>query len=298
MTPLPYASQILSAKIGLIPVIYKDKRPDHRLLPPDGAGKPTWEPFKTTLPSHEDLKRWFRTPHNYGVVAGWQGLMVLDFDEATEYSRWQFWATQQGGIAKFAAQNAFQVTTSRGVHVYLRCKNTEPNRKARKIDIKFKGYVLGPGSVHPAGAEYRAIRDVLIFPVISSLSDILPAELLEHSELPQNMKRPMLLANDPWKAAMEKSRPLKAGVVEKIKMILRIEEFFTDLKPTSRDGRWQIAKCPFHDDANPSFWIDTQQQICGCFSGCTAKPIDVIGLYARLYGLANGESIRVLARMV
>jgi len=298
MFPQTYPYSILSAGIGLIPVQYKDKRPDAKLLPKDDNGQPTWQPFKTQLPSQDDLARWFITPHNYGVVTGWRGLLVLDFDDSNEYARWRMWAVKRGGLANFAATSAFQVQSSRGVHVYLRCETPGANRKIGKIDVKFRGYVLGPGSIHPTGVEYKALKDAFILPLIATLSDVLPAEMLQHTELPQNINKPMQLTSDPWKAAMEPPVILGNGVVDKIKKLFRVEELFTNLKSTSRDSRWQMTNCPFHDDKHPSFWLDTQQQICGCHAGCTVKPLDVIGLYARLYGMTNGEAIRVLAKMV
>lgn len=291
-----YPYEFLKAGIGIIPVQYRDKAPDHTQLP-KVDGHATWEPFKTQLPTAADLNKWFSAPRNYGVVAGWMNLMILDFDDAGEYTRWRLWASKT--TARFAAENAFQVQTSRGVHVYLRCEIPGANRKVGKIDVKFKGYVLGPGSIHPSGAEYRALKSVLFFPVISHLSDILPAELLETSNLPSQVKTaPLVISNDPWQSAMESSRPAGIGAVEKIKKAMRIEDFFSELHPTSRDGRWQITCCPFHDDKHPSFWVDTEQQICGCFAGCTPKPLDVIGLHSKLYGLSNGEAIRLLAKSV
>ena len=47
---------------------------------------------------------------------------------------------------------------------------------------------------------------------------------------------------------------------------------------------------------NPSFWIDTTRQLCGCHAGCTPKPLDVIDLFARICSLGNDEAIRVLSR--
>lgn len=295
MTAIVEASQFLQAGIAVIPVQYRDKRPDHTQLPKGLDGKPTWEPYKTTLPSTQDLQRWFNHPANYGVVAGWLGLLILDFDDAGEYCQWRFWAGKTGGVARFAAENAFQVQSSRGVHVYLRSNTLGANRKVGKIDIKYRGYVLGPGSIHPSGQTYRALKSALVLPLINTLSDVLPGEILTQA-VPDNVKTPISTTlGDPWTSAMHSTSILSNGVVEKIKKTLRIEDLFTQSQPTSSDGRWLITRCPLHDDHKPSFWIDTEHQICGCFSGCTPKPLDVIGLYARMYGLSNTEAIRVLA---
>lgn len=292
-----YPAQFLNAGIAVIPVRYRDKRPDHALLPRDTAGDPTWEPFKNALPSPDDLRRWFAKPNNYGVVAGWRHLMILDFDDAGEYSKWRLWASRVGGQPRFIAENAFQVTTSRGVHVYLRCETPGANRKAGKIDIKYRGYVLGPGSVHPTGAIYRALKNALVFPLIHSLSDVLPGEILTLAT-PENVKTHVTVVADPWTSAMRTPTILSSGIVDKIKATLRIEDTFIQKSQTSADGRWFITRCPLHDDHKPSMWIDTEHQICGCFSGCTSKPLDIVNLHARMYGLSNSETIRVLASMV
>jgi hypothetical protein len=285
----------LRSGIAIIPVRYKDKRPDAKLLPAGPDGSPTWEPYKTTLPSEADLQHWFARPENYGVVTGWKGLLVLDFDDASEYSKWRLWASKRGGIARLVAETAFQVQTSRGVHVYVRSTTPGANRKLGKIDIKYRGYVLGPGSIHPTGIEYRALKDALIFPLIENLSDILPAELLVQPTTVAT--QPVtVLSSDPWQSAMNVAPQVKAGAVEKIKQSLRIQDFFSDLRPTSRDGRWFMTICPFHDDHHPSFWIDTQQQICGCHKHCIDKPLDAINLFARLHGLDNSEAIRILVQ--
>lgn len=295
---LSYPTQFIHAGIAIIPVQYRDKRPNHAMLPIGADGKPTWEPYKTTLPSDLDLQRWFTKPSNYGVVAGWKGLLILDFDDATEYSNWRLWASRVGSQARFVAENAFQVQSSRGVHVYLRSETQGANRKAGKIDIKYRGYVLGPGSIHPSGKEYRALKSALVMPLISSLSDVLPGEILTQA-VPDNVKSPVQqTAADPWSSAMHSQPILSNGTVDKIKRTLRIEDNFITTQRTSGDGRWLLTRCPLHDDHKPSFWIDTQHQICGCFSGCTPKPLDVIGLHARMYGLSNAEAIRVLAGMV
>jgi DNA primase len=88
------------------------------------------------------------------------------------------------------------------------------------------------------------------------------------------------------------------SVIERIRGRISLSDFFTETTATSRDGRWRMAACPFHSDENPSFWIDVERGIGGCFAGCTRKPYDVIDLYARLTGITNGEAIRILARIV
>ena len=300
MNPYDYAARFLESGIGIIPVTYKDKRPAAWLLPAGADGSPTWEPYTTQLPSHDDLARWFAgRPINYGVVTGWQNLAVLDFDDMQEYARWSLWCARQGGLAQDVAQAAYQVQSARGVHVYLRIQGEKRNRKIGKIDFKVHGYVLGPGSVHPSGALYRVIRPGFYLPLVEVLSDVLPALLLSQAPVPQGVTMPTLVRiSDPWQVVNASVGSFGPGAIDRIKKRFKLEDFLTDLSATSSNGRWMMTRCPLHDDHNPSMWVDTQQQICGCFSGCTPKPLDVINLYARLHGLDNSTAIGVLSEQV
>lgn len=290
--------------VSVLPIRYMDKHPDARLLPKDEQGDPTWKPYQKRLPTDEELERWFMgSLHNIGLITGWQNLVVLDFDEVDEYVTWSMWATRTGGYTRRIMEMTYIVQTARGMHVYLRSKQQEQNRHIGKIDIKARnGYVLIPPSVHPTGIEYKVYQKG-IPAVIESLSEILPASyLVKNIELPPAVTAPAqaaqraLHADDPWAAAEQPPDPDK-DLVTQVRANYRIEQFFTDLVDTSSDGRWKMAPCPFHDDKHPSFWLDTQRGICGCFAGCTPKPLDVINLYARLHGISNREAIFYLANL-
>lgn len=281
---LESALKFVELGIAVIPVGFRDKRPDFSLIK-------TWEPFKTELPSQIELYHWFQTGnHNYGIITGWSNLVVIDFDDAEEYRAWSWWCFKTGGLAAAVSKQAYQVSTSRGMHVYIRLPYKERNRKVgTKIDIKADGYVLGPGSIHPTGAEYRALRDVFNFPIVSALSDILPASFLIANQN-QGNQNPVV-----WTIPQAKSAP-GAGLVDKIKKSFPIESFFPDAHQSGT--RYMLARCPLHDDKNPSMWIDTRDQICGCFAGCTSKPLDVINLVGRINGLSNQDAIFYLAEKI
>ena len=285
MNIIEWATTWHNLGIATIPVRYKDKRPTV-----------AWDKYKTELPTREDLHTWFgRGRSNYGVITGWRELVVLDFDDTQEWTNWRIWA---GANKIMIADDAFQVLSSRGVHVYLRQPNAGRNKKVGKIDIKTSGYVLGPGSIHPSGAEYRAMREEIHLPLIMTLSDILPAALLSsHTELPENVILPprrQVAATNPWDVVNDP--PAASGtLIKAIKDKFRVEDFFVDKVRTSSNARWYLTRCPLHEDKEPSFWLDTEHQLCGCFAGCTPKPLDVINLYARLHGLSNALAIAELA---
>ena len=298
-TVYDWALRFVLAGVAVIPVRYRDKRPAAR----------EWKAYQRRIPSVEEVQRWFagRNMVNFGVVTGWQGLTVLDFDDPQSYARWRNWAASTGGMAAQAAQLAFKVRTRRGVHVYTRLPQAVHNRHLDGLDIKSKGgYVLGPGSTHPSGARYTPLSDVLLFPLIPSLDAILPPELLVRADFGEDapVRTPPVLqakmqVSDPWEAA---SAPVFAGggeqrgLVARIKEQLRIEDFFQPDELQRTGEGWYLARCPFHDDRHPSFWLNTERQIGGCFAGCTGKPVDAINLFAMLHGLDNRTAIAVLAR--
>jgi hypothetical protein len=294
--PFDTAQQFYGLGVATIPIRYQEKLPTLA----------SWRPYQTQLPTPADLLTWFATPHNVGVVTGWQGLTVIDFDTYALYLRWLWWAAKQGRLtpANRVAKTAYRVSTSRGVHVYLWVTTPERNRKLPGLDIKAHGgYVLGEGSIHPTGAEYKALQPGMIIPTVATLNEVLPASLLLQSDQPQHVSVPsggaggLAPLDDPW-TVLDQSITITGNLVDRIKARWRVTDFLSDTEQTSGDGRWLRCKCPLHDDADPSFWIDTRDQVCGCFAGCTAKPLDVINLYARLFGLDNRSAIFQLARIL
>lgn len=285
------ARQYLAQGLAPIPVQYKGKRPLVK-----------WGVYQNQLPTGSDLKQWFDgRVCNIGIVTGHAGLTVIDFDDSLTYARWLRWA--KGGYAGTVASKSFRIRTARGMHVYLRLPEATRTRALMDgnqrvgVDIKSQGgYVLAPPSIHQSGAEYVAVNPNAPIMTVQVLSDILPAVLLTDDEQPDRdvrVPRPHK-TDDPWQAA---SSPTNGdSAVEKIKSALAIEEFFPLRTKPAKRGRFWMARCPFHDDKNPSLWIDIERQRCGCFAGCTAKSLDVISLYARLNDLSNSEAIRVLAR--
>jgi hypothetical protein len=289
-TPLNTAIFWKSLGIATIPIIYRDKRPDSKLLL-----NHKWEPFQKNLPTDTELAKWFSSGfHNIGVVVGWQNLVVIDFDTIPAYNKWLLWITRKpfNKILK----STLKVQTYRGVHVYLITEYPAQNAKLEGIDIKAQGgYVLTPPSIHPSGASYSVIEGK--FPSrVEALSDVLPTELLishteySSSEVVNINALPKFHCEDPWVAAENVFSPSE-DLIYQIKKKYRIEQL---LNVQIKKGRWLTTQCPFHDDQSPSFWIDIQRQLCGCFT-CCMKPMDVINLYAHIHNLTVQEAIRVLA---
>jgi hypothetical protein len=275
MTPTVYqnARFFVSQGISVFPVHYRGKKP----------ALPHWEPYKDILPTDAQLREWFPTNlRNYAVVLGWQNLAVLDFDNEQVWYEWNHWRLEQDA---HPLDNAYMVKTARGMHVYFILLEARDNLKLPGIDFKTHGYVIGPGSTHPTGALYQAVSPWYL-PIVDSLAELVPAEILEQAVSAdyQPVSGMTLPApeRDLWDEVDNPSPELFTGalsIVDTIKARWRVEQFFPGVKPA---GKWMRVCCPFHDDKEPSAWVNVEKQLFGCHS-CNMKPMSVIGLYAALY---------------
>lgn len=262
-------SDLSALGIAIIPCVLRSKTPMVR-----------WRDYQNRLPTQGELARWFHTGHSYNVAAicGWSGLTVLDFDDTERYGAWMAWAVAQGGVARQVASASYRVRTARGVHVYVLVHRTPRCGKTPLADIKaIGGYVLVPPSIHPSGAVYGAMNDGDILEV-DELAQVLP-----------DAPAPPVPRARPTVQVASASKLWPTTPVEDVLASVPILSLLPDAVQTG--PHWYMVCCPFHDDHSPSMWIDTERGICGCYAGCTPKPLDVIDLYARLNGLTTKQAI-------
>jgi len=302
MSKLETSKTFLSLGIATIPLRHRGKEPESNLM----GG--TWERYKTQLPTEYDLNRWLASGwQNYGVVAGWDNLAVIDFDNADALAMWLDYFAMINRHAEVYPM-PYMVTTARGAHVYVRMYNVGANQKRQGVDVKVHGYVVGPGSTHPSGIMYQAVGTEYQFPDVFDLDTILPQELFPLVAAPTTMEMPVLpflpIAShpedyDPFEIASQTATGSLQGVdlITKVKSYVRIETMFPDAFSTSGDRRWLACKCPFHDDNKPSFWIDTVRQLCGC-QVCEMKPMDAVNLYAKMHSMSESAAVSAMAKEV
>lgn len=273
---------------SVIPLGWRSKRPAFGALRLTGmvneAGT-TWDPLKQRQPTDEELRLWFTGPRrNLGIVTGWRGLTVLDFDQRDIYRAWMSWAAAEGGRAAHIAAATYRVFSARGVHVYVMVDEPVESYKLPAIDIKARwGYVLAPPSMHPSGHQYYSHGASIAR--CERLAEILPLECpVPYIGAPTVVEQ----SDDPWETA---SRAVICGRGSVAAAKRRLQ--FADLVQIARQdrgGAW--ALCPLHRDTEPSLRLYSDGHF-HCF-GCGAHG-DVIDLYAALRRLTTREAIAELA---
>ena len=254
-----------------------------------------WVEYTRRLPTPDEIVRWFGRPtfRNYGVVCGKRHgqighLCVVDFDDLSKGLDWLLGMDAQ----------TFTVATSRGLHAYFFVDEPVSTTHFEGGDVKATGYVLGVGSTHPSGWIYSVVYDAPVMS-INSIHDVinLPKKLPAAQPSPQ----PLILSNNTseFSNAWDSAESQQPTLIQTIRQRFSILELLPDAQKTDPSGRWWIARCPLHDDHNPSMWVDTHRQLCGCYAGCNGgRPMDVINLASQILGVSNSEAISRFQNML
>ena len=204
---------------------------------------------------------WHERRAGLAVVCGsgpGPGLVVLDFDNPGLYRRWQ---SAAGPVTE-----SYTVATRRGYHVHV--------------------WSDAAGIVGVDGLDVLGAGRVAVTSPTAGYRSVGPARSIVRVEA---LDRLPLLSKE---GAVSVSSPSSSGggcddadVVSAIKTAYPIRQFAEDagIKLQSSDrgrGRWFTGRCPFHDDHNPSFWVDAERGLWGC-RACEVTG-DVINLYAKL----------------
>lgn len=266
MTMLDYALRYLRAGLAPIP-LWNDKRKNPRIT--------GYSEYCLILPVENEIRRWWRAwpGANIGLITGyWRNFVALDFDATSEYDLWA-----RGG-EPVPADWTWTVRTGRGYHVWFELAG-EPGksrmyRHPSGVEVLLRakgGYVIAPPSVHHSGKHYRTVINQPPLK-IGSIKEVLPGWV--EKTPPQPQKQATTTIHIP-----------RAGV--------RIEDLIPPIGRPGLRGSYQ-ARCPFHDDARPSAWVNPQQQRFGCNACWPGQWWDVVNVYAMMQGITNGEAFKQL----
>lgn len=107
----------------------------------------------------KQINKWFNNPDfNIGLAIIQSNLVVLDFDLRNANNRVSWELYRQICIKS----NTHTVKTDNGYHFYYKADKSQhfKGKLIPGIDIKHKGYVVLPPSIHPNGSVYTVINNV------------------------------------------------------------------------------------------------------------------------------------------
>ena len=83
-------------------------------------------------------------------------------------------------------------------------------------------------------------------------------------------------------------------VIEKLISSLDIVKVVGDNIELKKSGTSYKGLCPFHNDSNPSFYVNPKKQVCKCFV-CGAGG-DVINFYSQFKNLGFNQTVMELSQ--
>jgi hypothetical protein len=135
----------------LLPVQAKGKRPATKLVPHGHLDATNdLDTVLSWYEQHPDL--------NLGIACEASGLLVIDFD----FNKLDEESSQLYGQMDLEHyEGTLTVRTGRGVHYYFQAPMglTVPGKLGAGIDVKYRGYVVAPPSVHANGKRYETVND-------------------------------------------------------------------------------------------------------------------------------------------
>lgn len=236
-------------------------------------------PYRSKITTQAGALRWFGSGRYNLALAVPNNLLALDFDDQVLFFRWQ------DQIPVELCQTYHEISP-RGFHVFFWLWEPLPVGLVLVPGVEVKNVILSAPSVLP-GFNYQAIDPSAL--IIATKWEELLSPLL--SEPPKRNQAPA--------AGCGQRSPIAGDgdLVSRIKAavpVLSLASRLTELKTSDHGrGRWYVGKCPFHDDQNPSFWVDVQRGLWGCRAGCGRG--DVINLWAKYRGISIQAALVELA---
>jgi hypothetical protein len=242
VTALDAARRYRALGCSVVPAIPRTKKP---LV--------SWKTFQARRPDEREIRAWYQARPDAGVIivcGRVSGIAVVDIDP------------RNGGDLRLAGQFTGPVaeTGSGGLHAYLAADVTIPKRPALLpgVDLQAEGsYVLAPPTVHPNGTPYRWV----------------PGRALGDIPLP---------AVPAWLRRLIRQRERRGGLhgerdmTEHTPLPRDVRRVLSRLEAVRRSGAGWVARCPAHEDREPSLSIGIGRAgnvLLHCFAGCAFTDI-------------------------
>jgi KaiC/GvpD/RAD55 family RecA-like ATPase len=138
MTPRDAARFYAALGLCPIPIEPRGKRP---LV--------AWREYQDRVPTPAEIEAWWQLhpDANVGLVAG-RGVVVVDCDTPEAVER----------VSALVPPETPRVQTAKGMHFYCRGEMGDRIRALPGVDIRGRGYVVAPPSVHESGFVYRWLQ--------------------------------------------------------------------------------------------------------------------------------------------
>jgi len=220
----------------------------------------------------EDLKK-----YNLAVVCP-PGSFVLDFDDWDLYCAWVKFVK---GFDDRVTRSYSELTPSGGVHVFLSGEIPSRYRPRRGVEIK-RHCVVAPSIIKGSDFDYE---------LLGVGGDIYSGSLdacfffLSLAETPP----------PPPPARLAPGVSAAPGKIAYIKGRLSIVDIFKKYYPRHKlkqRGRFYNCLCPFHQEKQPSFYLDSKLNTFGCHA-CKVRG-DIINLYALANSIDNKQAVEQL----
>lgn len=242
----------------------------------------SWHKYESLLPGDDLAFTWFQSGvMNLAVIAGTGRLQVLDFENQYAYSEW---VSRCGDLSQ-----TYTEITGKGYHVFFLVDKPISLRISESIELlgEYHACNVAP-SIHPSGHIYHVMPEIprVIKPERSKtiLLSLGAQKTLPNTAVNQAVNRSI--------------NPRPGSLVDAIKIKYPLGDYaetLTELKPSGKG--YLIGRCPLHDDKLPSFWVDVNKGIWGCFaSSCPGqRGGDVINLYSLVNHIPVRAAILQLA---
>jgi len=121
------------------------------------AVEKNWQLYRNYEYNDDELVKWIEDGKNYGVLAGINNLVILDFDHPTQEMKKE--------LLKIMPETFVVRTGSGGLHFYYFADRKVKNRRIERgdgvgLDIQAsRKFVVGPNSIHPSGNLYLVVKN-------------------------------------------------------------------------------------------------------------------------------------------